>query len=225
MQTDLLYNAIENEIVVCYFESKECRWEKIVLVETSDSRIWLEQLDKASEKLSTDTIFFERFSEYEIRELPLSGFADKLFFPIVSATDQTFYTSINNVILLSGDIEALKRFLSDVDQEETWGRSVSQNQFLETTLLESNISVYVNTPKIWNSISKNLHPRWKKFISDNPAIIQSLNMGAIQFSHLNESFYTNVSWQFQFITDGFRETSGHEQEPVLIFLRLYWINW
>ncbi len=195
-EVEELYKSIDNEIAVCYFEAKGPEWSKVLLVETSDSKIWLDQLNRASEKLSIDTVFFEQYSAYEIRELPLPNFGEKLFYPILSGFDQTFYTSIENVVLISSDIEVLKRFLDDIDQEETWGRSVVQNQFLETTLLESTISVYINTPKIWNSISGRLHPKWQEFISGNPAIINAFKMGAIQFSHLNESFYTNITWQF-----------------------------
>ncbi len=195
-EIDELYKSIDNEIAVCYFEAKGNEWSKVLVVETSDSNIWLDQLNKASEKLSVDTVFFERYSEYEIRELPLPDFGDKLFYPILSGFDQTFYTAIENVLLISSDIEVLKRFLDDIDQEETWGRSVEQNQFLETTLLESSISVYINTPKIWNSITGQLHPKWQEFIAGNPDIINAFKMGALQFSHLNESFYTNIAWQF-----------------------------
>jgi hypothetical protein len=56
-----------------------------------------------------------------------------------------------------------KRFLEDIDREDTWGKSVVQNQFLESTLLESNVSLYVNTPRVWNVLENFLHPRWKEF--------------------------------------------------------------
>ncbi len=197
LDRDALFKGIENEIAVCYFESRTPEWQKVLLVEVADSKVWLDQLNAASERLSTDTIFYERYSDYEIRELPLTNFSEKLFYPLVSGIEQTFYLVIDNVILMADDIEVLKRFLDDIDQEETWGRSVAHNQFLETTLLESTISIYINTPKIWNSISNSLHPRWKQFIAENPGIINSLDMGAIQFSHLNESFYTNIAWQFK----------------------------
>lgn len=204
-----LYKSIDNEIAVCYFESKGSGWDKVLIVETSDSRVWMDQFNAASEKLSIDTVFFERYSEYEIRELPLPGFSEKLLYPLLTDFDQTFYTLIDNVMLISSEIETLKGFLDDIDQEETWGRSVVQNQFLETTLLESTLSVYINTPKIWNSISNKLHPRWQNFISENPRVINSFKMGAIQFSHLNESFYTNIAWQF-------KEPSAGGSRPVSI---------
>ncbi len=196
LDTDVLYESIENEITVCYFDGKGDVWEKVLLIETSNAKIWLDQINSASEKLSADTVFYEKYSEYEVRELPINGFGEKMFFPIVSGIDQMYYTSIGNTIIIADDIIVLKDFLNDIDQEDTWGRSVSHNQFLETTLLESTISAYINTPKIWNSIATKLHPRWKEFVSENSTIINSINMGAIQFSHLNESFYTNVSWQF-----------------------------
>lgn len=192
-----LYSSINNEVGVCYVESGGQSLSKILLVETTDASKWTAVLNKLAEQFSTDTIFYEPFANYEIREIPLYQLPAKLFSPFTSGFDHSYYSVANNTVIIGDDLESLKNFLSDIDKEETWGKSVSQNKFLESTLLESNISLYVNTPRIWNILNGLVSEKWRTFIQENRAEITSAGMGAIQFSHLNQSFYTNISWMYK----------------------------
>jgi hypothetical protein len=196
ISTDELVNDIKGEVGLAYVESRERKLAKILMVQTSNVENWIKAMNALSAKLSIDTVFLERFSEYEIRELPLHHFPEKVLWPLVSGFKTSFYTSLGNTILIAEDIEELKKVLDDYDREETWGKSVSQNQFLETTLLEANLSVYINTPKVWNVVASRLRPEWSDFVQKNKSLLTSLKMGAIQFSHFNETYYTNVSWTY-----------------------------
>jgi hypothetical protein len=124
-------------------------------------------------------------------------FPEKILSPFVSGFDHSYYTVSGNTLLIAEDLEELKYFLEDIDREDTWGKSVSQNQFLESTLLESNVSLYINTPRIWNILKSSLNEKWGRFVQKNRPLFSSIGMGAIQFSHLNQSFYTNVSWLYR----------------------------
>jgi hypothetical protein len=188
---DKLYRSIKGEIGLCFVESNRSQLSKILLIGTDNSKNWINVFNSISTKTSVDTIFYEKYADYEIRELPVFRFQEKMFGPLITGFDKSYYTSMGNVIIIGEKLEELKSFIEDIDREDTWGKAVSQNKFLETTLLESNISTYINTPRIWNVISATA--KWKNFISENSSLLQSIDMSAIQFSHLNESFYTNVT--------------------------------
>ena len=189
-----LYREVGNEIGVCLVEGMESqRLSKILMIETKAPDVWIKHLNAISEKLSEDTVFYEKFSEYVIREIPSQKFPEKLFWPLVQGFDHTYYSSYGNVIFMGDNLEELKYFLEDIEQEDIWGKSVSKNKFLESTLLESNISVFINTPKIWNVLTPKLNPRWRQFVKDNQSLLQSLQMSAFQFSHLNNTYYTNIT--------------------------------
>ena len=199
MQVDLnkLTSSLSGELGVCWMESKGQMLSKILIINSSNStEDWLTAMGTLSEKLSVDTVFYEKFSDYEIRELPLFRFPEKLFWPLVSGFNTSYYTHLGGTIIMGENLEELKRFLEDIDREETWGKSVTQNQFLESTLLESNVSLYINTPRVWSVLENSLHPRWKDFARNNRSLIKLLGMGAIQFSHLNDSYYTNLTWSY-----------------------------
>jgi hypothetical protein len=190
-----LLTQVSNEIGVCLVESpRNQKLSKILMIETTDPKVWLKQLNALSEKLSIDTIFYERFSDYIIREIPVYRFPEKLLWPLVQGFDHTYYSSIGNIIVMGDNLEELKVVLEDIQEEDIWGKSVSKNQFLESTLLESNVSLFINTPKVWNVLIPRLQPRWKKFVRDNQNLFQSVQMSAFQFSHLNNTYYTNVTF-------------------------------
>lgn len=189
-----LYNEVTDEIGVCLVEGIESqRLSKILMIETKAPALWLTHLNAVSEKLSADTVFYERFSDYTIREIPAYRFPEKLLWPLVQGFDHTFYTSFGNTIVMGDNLEELKHFLVDIEEEDIWGKSVSKNQFLESTLLESNVSIFINTPKVWNVLLPKLQPRWRQFVRDNQNLLHSVQMSAFQFSHLNNTYYTNVT--------------------------------
>ncbi|HEU5292961.1 MAG TPA: hypothetical protein VFU05_20090, partial [Cyclobacteriaceae bacterium] len=194
---DKLFSSLGKEMSNCYLESRNGSVSKILLFETEKPQEWLSAFDQFSKAVEKeDTVFYEKYSTYEIREIEMNNFPGKLFHPLTSGFDQTYYTSIGNTIILSEQLEEIKQFVEDIDQENVWGKVVSFNKFLESTLLESNVSLYVNTPIIWNLLSHRLNPRWKSFIAENQYLLNGIELGAIQFGHLNESFYTNVTWSY-----------------------------
>lgn len=191
-----LFSSLGKEMAVCYLESRE-DVSSVIVFETQRPRDWIAAFDQLSEESrKEDTVFFENYSTYTIREIGINNFPGKLFGPLASGNSTTYYSSIGNYIILSGSIETMKGFLEDIDQENVWGKSVAFNKFAESTLLESNFSIYVNTPLVWNSITDKLSPPWKKFVQSNQGLLNSFEYGAIQFSHLNESYYTNLTWTY-----------------------------
>lgn len=193
-----LLSTIADEFAVCSLESSRGDGvSQVLLVESSDPAQWLNTMDNLSDRFSLDTVFHERYSDYEIREVPIFRFPEKLLWPFVTGFDQAFYTSIGNVILIGDNLESLKDFLADIEDEETWARSVRVNRFLESTLLESNVSLYVDATLVWSSLMTALQPKWQHFVTENRRLLQGLQMCAFQFSHLNNNFYTNALFTFR----------------------------
>jgi hypothetical protein len=188
------YTSLDNELVISLYESRDKRASKIFLIQTTDIKTWLNALDQIEKKTSTaDSIYSERYSTYTIRKLDYPHFPEKLFSPLVHGFSTSYYTHIGNTLLISERSDQLKALLNDIDTEEVWGKSVSTNQFIESTLLESNISLYINTPRALNFMLPSFTPLWRKGI-ESMLRESSIHIGwtAFQFSNLNQNFYTNI---------------------------------
>ena len=189
------FQNFSGELAVCWLESSgENLIPVLILQDKEGSTKWSELFRKVAETRVTDSLFVDNYSNYKIYGLPSYRFPEKLFSPLVTGFENSYYVEVGNTICMAEDIEELKRFLRDIDQENTWGKSVAQNKFFESTLLEANISLFINTQRVWSLHESSLQPKWKAFLNANRETIGSLGMGAIQFSHLNDNFYTNVSW-------------------------------
>lgn len=196
-----LFSSLGKELSICIQESRN-ELSQVIIFETQKPKEWIAVFDLLSEaSRKEDTVFYERYSTYEIKEIEISNFMGKLFSPLISSSSHTYYSSIGNYLILTERIESMKRILEDIDQENVWGKSVAFNKFTESTLLESNFSIYINTPLVWSSITEKLSPRWKEFVLENQALLNSFDFGAIQFSHLNETFYTNITLTYSEIAD------------------------
>ncbi len=192
-QPQTLYASINDEVVVNFFEANKGRSvNKVLLIKTSNPDIWKKTFNELSERLSTDTVFREHYSGNEIRQVPIYKFSEKIFYPLVTGFVENYYTSLGNVVIIADNLESLKNFLDDVSSEDTWGKSVAHNRFMESTLLESNVSFYFNPSRAFNFVSQHLQGRWQEFAKRNQSLIQSMQMSSVQFSHLNNNYYTNI---------------------------------
>jgi hypothetical protein len=191
-----LYATIGNEVAVFSLETAINRSSKLLLIKTKEPAYWEQTFTALSEITKADTVFVENFSEYVIKKMVTPGLVDLLLPTLVGDFSEIYFTQIGSLFLLSEDIIALKTELEHIDQENTWGKSVDKNRFLETTLLESNVNFYVDPSKIEKLLSEELNNEWKIFFLEHRPVYKSLHLIAIQFSHLNENFYTHLNLAF-----------------------------
>lgn len=191
-----LYEGLGQELTIVSVETVAGQSAPVVMVDIKGAGKWEEILDKIAKNTSPDTVFIEQFSVYSIKKIPVGGLME-LVFPVLSKKySELYYVRLGNAMLLAEDLRALKMILEDFDQENTWGKSVEKNRFLESTLLESNISFYADPARCRKLILDALHSDWKSLYSSNAELISSLGLSAIQFSFLNKNFYTNLHLTF-----------------------------
>gem|GEM_PF-4471823 len=190
-----LFTSLGSELVVGKIERGNT-FSNYLILRTKD-RVWQQELLKLGALTEEDTILFEQYGSYEIRDIPLYRFPEKVLYPLVTGFDHSYYVVINDVIILADDLPALRTILERLENDETWGKSLQYNKFLETTLLESNISLFADVQRTLNYLLTNrLHPRWSQFITSNRSMMSQFSFTSAQFSNLNKNFYTHASIGF-----------------------------
>lgn len=193
IDVESLFAALGKQISICWLERKKLETVPVLLFDVSNKAVWVqafEKLSRATER--SDSLYAEPYGVYEIRKIELNNLTGKFFGPLVKGFKQTYYVVSGNTFFLAEHQADLKRFLDDIDMEEVWGKSVLTNQFLESTLLESNVSFYINVALVKNFLLQQLTPEWKRIFVNNPLILSRPGLGAVQFSNLNETFYTHL---------------------------------
>jgi len=168
---------------------------ELFYLETSDVNEALNDLNTLGESVMSttgDSVYVERYADYEIRELDIKDFVKYSYNPIAIGVDKSYYTTIDNYIVFSNSILNLKDLIDNVNKENTWGRSVVYNKFIERTLQEHNISLIINTQGFLENIKDSLKPVWAKFLTENIEALNNFQLQAYQLSRLDDSFYSSI---------------------------------
>ncbi len=189
------YNWVGPEVSLCVAELYGSNAQHIVYIKAKEVNEGLNQFNSLADRISLateDSVFVDVFGEYQIREIGIKDFPQKLFGTFFGGFERTYYTLIDDYFVLSDNLDGLKSLLNDVDSENTWGHSVAWNSFIESTLNESHISVYINTGRAWNIMLPKLKAKWKTFADEYQQEFLTIEKMAIQFNRVDDRYFTNV---------------------------------
>ncbi|HYG39587.1 MAG TPA: hypothetical protein VD908_13250 [Cytophagales bacterium] len=187
---------INNEIGLSILESMNAEDpDKLVYVSVKtkeEASASLDALVSQISSLTRDTIYSETFADTEIKQINIKQFPSILFGRMFSGFDQCYYVFINNYLVFSNSIQSLKGVILDIEREDTWGKSIKQNLFLEQCLGESNISIFANGPRFWSIFESSTSGKWQSFFKKYSSQIKRFENMALQFSYVDNKFYTSV---------------------------------
>ena len=155
--------------------------------------IFDELASKISEK-KKDSIYIETYSGYEIKLIDQRNFLYQLFYPLAPQMDQTFFVRMGGYMIMADDVELIKLFIDDIDSENTWGKSVDWNKYLESSQQESNVNLFFDGRLVSFLLRSKLNSKWKPFF-DSTSLL-GIDKGSIQLSRLDENYYLNGSFHF-----------------------------
>ena len=78
-----------------------------------------------------DTVFHENYGTFEIVQLKIEELPKTLFGAHFKGFPGTFYTIMDDYVVFSNDIQGLKSFISEINTENTWPKSIKFNLFFE----------------------------------------------------------------------------------------------
>ncbi len=195
--TTQVFDLLADEISLINLESDRSDTDYKLLVckvkDMNESLQFFQQISKQVAYSKDDSVHTEDYSENEIRFLAIKDFPMTLLGQLASGFDQCFYKNIRNYLVFSNDLQSLKDLIDLIEAEDTWGKSVRINNFLERTNQEANISLFINTPRAWTKIQSNIRPEWKSYFEMNKHSYQSVELIAFQLSYIGNHYFTNLT--------------------------------
>ena len=184
-QTDRFYSLMTGEIALCLLESLSSQKSDLILfVHTTDVNDVYNQINTLAEranKIISDTLYTEDFSDFKITQLNITQFPQKLFGKQFTGFDEVYYMPFLDYLIFSNNVENLKSLIIDIESENTWGKRVNQISFLENTLEKFNASLIVDIPKIFDLLLNVSSPQFRNFLEINSRLIKSFEKASIQF--------------------------------------------
>ena len=167
---------------------------KILFISTKDAGDALGQMDILSKNASAmlqDKVYSEKYGEIMIKELTIPEFPKKLLGEMYKGFSVSYYAIVNGYLVLTSDIESMRLLVNSIEEENTWGRTLAKSQWLSHSLGEANVSYFFDYSQA-NALEDVLNDRWKSWLQDHDQMMKGVGMGAIQFSNIDEKFYTNI---------------------------------
>ncbi len=194
-ELERMMSWMNGHLVTAYQESLDVEPPKLIIMGTKDKYESMNQFNKLVEKANEktgDTLYYENYSDHLIYLLNIDNFPEKVFGPWYSGFPQSYFTSIDDYIILSDDIEVIKNLINNREEEFTWKQSINTAKFLEQNLQESNIGIFVSIPHSLGFIQNRLSDRWKIFWNKYLNQFRQMDMVGIQYSNLGDRYYSSI---------------------------------
>lgn len=183
------------EIVVSVYEPPTSDFSNHIfgMVKSSDPDALLLHLHKKVFSTETDTIFYR---EHIIAKFPYENFFPLAFGKAFNAIKQPYFVNTDEYILFSDNIETLRRVLDAIDANRVLARSSRYIRFTEQLATESNVFMFINTRRSAMIPLDLLRDELKSEYNDNRHIFTQLEMFAVQFSSIDQNFFTQIVGRF-----------------------------
>jgi hypothetical protein len=170
--------------------------DKILLLKTSQIQTQMQNLkDFTAGAVAASIYDYHRNREiFAIRE---EEFPAHLFDGQFVGFPNTFVTSHEDVLVWGNNIQAVRRFLDDVENDNTWGKTLSQKRILDALDKESGYNYIVNVSRLWNSVLNHASPNWASVLQKYAPQIKSIEMLALQLAENGN--YQDIHMQLGYV--------------------------
>ncbi|MEI9921216.1 MAG: hypothetical protein WDO14_20845 [Bacteroidota bacterium] len=174
--TEEFFKALDNEIALVELTSGE----HLIVAELKEITRATSEFNKVNAAhIKQGQYSHESYANEDIHVLKQSTLSQTLFWPIAFPASELYYTISNNLLVLSDGEQGIKEFIDGLSGEATLNKSLEWSKFLESTLQESNVSLFVS------SASDDLFDG-----------LRQPQKFSIQFYPLEGEYYTSAIMQF-----------------------------
>lgn len=193
LDMNYFFGLVGNELAVSDLEVVGTEApDRLIFLSTTDSRGAMAFLDQAASRMTRDSVFVDQVGEIRIGKLDDHSVMNALAGSYTQLNDGCYYLAYQEFVVLSNSIKQLKKLIRSVEEDETWRKSIKVNDLLDKSSREANYSMIVNVPRYWNQWIRSLKPNWSSIFTSNEAGFKSLEYIALQFTKVDDKFYSSM---------------------------------
>ncbi|MEP2025316.1 MAG: hypothetical protein ABJH98_03320 [Reichenbachiella sp.] len=191
------YEFMSDEVGYFVLESsRSFNSDLIFCIEHKSQELATQFFESLAQKANTDsTLYLENYAERQIRHINIDEIPSRLFGSMYSGFPSSYYFIDGSYVYFGNSQQVLEILIDDIDNENTWRRSVRTNAFLESTHEDANFSMFVKSNGALNQVGKVLNDNWAKYLEVNKTILSQIEYAAIQFTHVDGEYYTSLLLQ------------------------------
>lgn len=194
---DLFFRRLTGEVGYMVFEeSGTALKDRVLLMKTSEVDKQIDLLKefnwylvgKDAEQVEQDMYLGKRIFGIGADEFPAHVFDGQF-----TGFPQTYVTSYDNMIVMGNSMKAVRNFLDDMYNDNTWGKSIHHKQFLANSATGSGYDFLINVPRLWTQIIQMASPEWKVFLQKYAPQLKSMDWLLLQ----QKGDHTQVEAQYR----------------------------
>ncbi|MHA6249117.1 hypothetical protein ACXYMU_14345 [Pontibacter sp. CAU 1760] len=194
---DSLAKSLSEEAAIAYLESSSINAspEKVVYMHMANPARSMRLLQSLSDQLATarkQRPVKEQYGNYAIELLNVPELPKQLLGRLFEGFEQCYVVQVDDYLLFSERVTTLRTLLSDLAEENIWAKSIMQKAFLEQTLQEANLSVYLNTVNSWYILNRYVNDDARDNLLQNASLIKRFSQVSLQFAKVEEQYYTSL---------------------------------
>ena len=193
------YGWIGNEIGLATLQSIDIEHpDKLLIIKSKDyseSVNAFDDLIMLANDLHSDTLLYEDYSGKRIKKIAINEFPASLLGKEFEGFESSYYTDLGSYIVLGNSFEVIKHLLSEIEEENTWGKSLKFNQYFDNVQKRANVNYFINFSNSWNAFFAALNEEWKPFFKNFDRQFKHFELFSFQFSNINNNFYTSAAIQ------------------------------
>jgi len=194
-----LYGWIGNEIGLATLQTIDLDHpDKLLIIRSKDYSESVKALDDlimVANDLNSDTLLYEDFSGKRIKKIAIEEFPASLLGEEFSGFESSYYTDLGSYIVIGNSFEVIKHLLNEIEEENTWGKSLKFNQYFDNVQKRANVNYFINFSNSWNAFFATLNEEWKPFFKNFDRQFKHFELLSFQFSNINNNFYTSAAVQ------------------------------
>jgi hypothetical protein len=177
------YGALGPEIGQAYADVNGKASEVLLLVLKSQSA------ERVNAVLSKSAKPIEYYSGYPIHKFTAPDLMSTLLWPLTENKNLSFYCLYGNYLAAAEDVDNLKRFISDNEEDNTWGKSIEWNSFFSGTPAENSIGLAINGELASSWLQARLSPLWMS--TPVPEELSGLGKASLQLGRVDRNYSFN----------------------------------
>ncbi|WP_345162882.1 hypothetical protein [Pontibacter saemangeumensis] len=194
---DSLAQSLSEEAAIAYLESASINAtpEKVAFAHVADPAATAALLSSLSAQLATarkQPPVTEQHGSYTIQLLNVPELPKHLLGKVFEGFEQCYVVQVDDYLLMAARVVTLRSLLDDIAEENVWGKSVVQKAFLEETLHEANLSIYLNTVNAWYILNRYVEDAERENLLQNASLIKRYSQLSLQFSKVGPQYYTSL---------------------------------
>ncbi|TAH18368.1 MAG: hypothetical protein EAZ08_11515 [Cytophagales bacterium] len=160
------YEDLRGEVAISTLESLDnSEVDKLVFAKIRNPTDMLKRMNRlAMNGISgkQDSIVYENYGKLKIVQLSVPELPEKLFGRLYSGFFHSYFTIINDYLVIGNSFKAIRNLLNDVGNEQVWAKLDKQKKMLGVLSKEANFTLIVNNLRCWNILKANLSNDWQE---------------------------------------------------------------